>query len=77
MTKEQFNSECWLVHSTNISPWPVWQSHQVEIRTKLLTSKEWLSLEPTSSPENKKPYICERIMIMEGGNEDMEIDVTT
>jgi hypothetical protein len=77
VTKEQFISERWLVHSTNISSWLIWQSQEVKIQTKLSTPKEWLSLEPVSSSQNKNPHTRWWIMIMEEGNDDMETDVTT
>jgi len=32
---------------------------------------------PTNSPPKKKPRTCQWIMIMEGGDEDMEVDVIT
>jgi hypothetical protein len=35
-----------------------------------------LSLEPTNSPPKKIPYTRQQIMIMEGGDEDMEVDLT-
>jgi hypothetical protein len=41
----------------------------------LLTTKDQLNLEPTSSPPKKKLRIHQQIMIMEGGNKDMEVDV--
>ncbi len=35
-----------------------------------------MSLRPTNSPSKKKPPTCQQIMIMEGGDKDMEFDVT-
>jgi hypothetical protein len=35
-----------------------------------------LILKPTNLPSKKKPPTCQRIMIMERGNKDMEADVT-
>jgi hypothetical protein len=39
--------------------------------------KDWLSLERTSSPPKKKLRTHHQIVVMEGGDEDTEIDVTT
>jgi hypothetical protein len=36
-----------------------------------------LSPDLTSSPLGKKLYTCQQIVIMEGGDEDMEINVIT
>jgi hypothetical protein len=49
----------------------------VKIWIELSIPKDRLSLEPTSSPPKKKLRTHQRIMIMEGGDEDMEVDVTT
>jgi hypothetical protein len=49
----------------------------VKIQTESSTPKDWLNPEPTSSPPKKKPCTYQQIMIMEGGDEDMEIFVTT
>jgi hypothetical protein len=43
----------------------------------MLTPRDRLSPKPTSSPLKKKPYTHQRIMVMEGGGEDMEANVTT
>ncbi len=43
----------------------------------MLTPGDRLSPKPTSSPLKKKPYTHQRIMVMEGGGEDMEANVTT
>jgi hypothetical protein len=49
----------------------------MKVQTEPSTFKNRLSLELTSSPLKKKPRTCQRIMVMEGGDEDMEVDVTT
>jgi hypothetical protein len=49
----------------------------MKIQIKLSTPKEWLNLKPTNSPQNEKPHAHYQIMIMEGCNEDMEMDVIT
>jgi hypothetical protein len=49
----------------------------VKIQTEPLTPKERLTLEPTSSTPKKKPYTRQQIMVMGGGDEGMEVDVTT
>jgi hypothetical protein len=36
-----------------------------------------LSPKPTNSPSKKKPHPCQQIVVMEGGDEDMETNVTT
>jgi hypothetical protein len=36
-----------------------------------------LNPEPTNSPLKKKPRTHQQIMVMEGGDEDMEVDITT
>jgi hypothetical protein len=38
---------------------------------------DWLSPNLTNSPSKKKPCTCQQIMIMEGGDEDMETNVIT
>jgi hypothetical protein len=65
------------MHLVNISQRIVRQSHRMKIQIKLLTPKDRLSPEPTSSPLKKKPRTHKQIMVMEGGNEDMEVDFTT
>jgi hypothetical protein len=77
LMKEQFISERQSICSTNISPQPVQQSQWVKVRTKPSTPKDELSLEPTSSPLKKKLRTFQRIMVMEGSDEDMEADITT
>jgi len=76
VTKEEFISEQQLISLTNILPQPVQQSQWVKIWTKPSTPKDRLSLEPTSSPPKKKPHTCKWIMVMEGGDEDMEANIT-
>jgi hypothetical protein len=65
------------VHLANISPQLVWQLQWVKIRIGPSKPKDWLSLEPTGSPPKKKLRTHQQIVVMEGGDEDMEIDVTT
>ncbi len=77
MTKEQFTTKWQSILLVNISPWPIWQSQWVKTWNELSTPKDWLSLMWTNSPSKKKPHTHLWIMIMEGGDEDMEVDVTT
>jgi len=49
--------------------WKIW--------IELSTPRVWLSPKPTYSPPKKKPCTYQWIMIMEGGDKDMEVDVTT
>ncbi len=48
----------------------------MKVRTEPSTPNDRLNPEPTSSPPKKKPHTCQQIMVMEGGNENMEADVT-
>lgn len=63
------------MHLANILPQPVRLSQQVKIWTKPSTPKDSLSPKPTNSPLKKKAYTHQQIMIMEGGDEDMEVDI--
>jgi len=65
------------MHSTNISPWLVWQSQRMKIRIEPSTPRDQLNREPTNLPLKEKPRTHQWIVIMEGGDEDMEIDVIT
>ncbi len=58
-------------------PQLVWQSQQVKVQIEPSTPKDQLNLEPTNSPPKKKPHTHQWIMVMEGGDEDMEVDITT
>ncbi len=49
----------------------------MKIQIELLTPKDQLSPKSTNSPPKKKPRTRQQIMVMEGGDEDMEADVTT
>jgi hypothetical protein len=49
----------------------------MEVQIEPLTPKVRLSLKPTSLPPKKKPCTHQRIMVMEGGDEDMKVDVIT
>jgi len=76
VTKEEFISEQQSMLLANISPQPIWHSQWMKTWTKPSTPKDQLSLEPTNWPPKKKPHTHHQIMIMEGGDEDMEVDIT-
>jgi hypothetical protein len=48
----------------------------MKVWTEPSTPNDRLTPEPTNSPPKKKPHTCQQIMVMEGGNENMEADVT-
>jgi hypothetical protein len=49
----------------------------VKVQIEPSTPKDQLSPKLTNSPSKKKPHTCQQIVVMEGGDEDMETDVTT
>jgi hypothetical protein len=52
--EKQFLKERRQAHSTNASPLPTHQSHQLKMRTELPTPRDKLSLEHVTSPPRKK-----------------------
>jgi hypothetical protein len=64
------------MHLANILPQPVRLSQQVKIWTESSTlGTHWVQNQPIHHWK-KKPYTHQQIMIMEGGDEDMEVDIT-
>jgi len=57
-------------------PQSVQLSQQLKVWTESSTPRDSLSPKPTNSPLKKEPYTHQQIMIMEGGDEDMEVDIT-
>jgi hypothetical protein len=47
----------------------------MKVQTEPSTPKDQLSRKPTSSPPKKKPRM--QIMVMEGGDKDMEVHIIT
>jgi hypothetical protein len=41
------------------------------------TPWDWLNLKPTTSPPKKKTHTSQRMLIMEEGYEEMEVDIIT
>jgi hypothetical protein len=49
----------------------------MKVQIEPTTPRDWLSPKLTSSPPKKKPCTHQQIVVMEGGDEDIEVDVTT
>jgi hypothetical protein len=49
----------------------------MKIQIEPSTPKDQLTQDPTNLASKKKPCTRQQIMVMEGGGEDMEVDVTT